>query len=173
MARVLGSFPSEVIEDQRSNTMSIFKIWKKWHCTPITVLILGIISLGMLLMIEHFDDKQRIEFSFEDILADLQTTVASIHFQFEEWLSGNTPVDVHNIWQRFDRSISLINILLYGGAYEYYPHLPPLKELQAQKEVENLKSLLVSMKMTAGKRSEIPKMIGMDSTLDKEYKKIS
>src|SRR4029450_1559253 len=105
------------------------------------------------------------------ILADLQTTAASIHFQLEEWLSGDTPVDVKHIWHRFDRCISLINILLYGGAYEYHPHLPPLKDLHAQQEVEHLKSLLISMKMTAGKWSEIPKNIGTDTALKKEYKK--
>jgi signal transduction histidine kinase len=171
MARGLGSLPSEVIAEQRSKTMRMFTIWNKWHCTPITVLLLGIISLGMLLMIGHFDDKQRIDFSFEDILADLQTTAASIHFQLEEWLSGDTPVDVKHIWHRFDRCISLINILLYGGAYEYHPHLPPLKDLHAQQEVEHLESLLISMKMTAGKWSEIPKNIGTDTALKKEYKK--
>jgi hypothetical protein len=68
-------------------------------------------------------DKQRIDFSFADVLTDLQIKAASIHFQFAEWLSGDTSVDANNIWQGFDYCLNLTDILLYGNTSEGHPYL--------------------------------------------------
>ena len=150
--------------------MGIFKIWKKWYCTPIIVFILGVIAIGIFLVIERINNKQRTDFSFADVLTDLQIKAVSIHFQFAEWLLGDTSVDSNNIWQGFDYCLSLTDILLYGNTSADHSHLPPLKDFKVLREVENIKSLIVSMKMTAGKRSDISKEIGIDPALYKEFK---
>ena len=109
---------------------------------PLAILALGLVTTGMFIWTIRINERQLINFETANALMDIQMLTTSSHLWLEESLSGDTEVDIDDVWADLNLAIALGEALLKGGKSEHGLEIHPLKEPQLRLQVERINELL-------------------------------
>ena len=135
-----------------------------WWDYPATVLLLGVLSLGMLTWTDHLGQRLQVNHSSSDTLRDLWTRAATAHLWLEEGLTDEEEPKLQRARTGFAEALRLSQVLRDGGESEYGNTVQPLKDPALRMRAEELTRLLV--KLNAGTRERIEKRAGITSPLN-------
>lgn len=122
-------------DPKRSATRSL-------HAFPLAILALGLLTTAMFIGVIKINDRQLINFGTANTLMDIQVLTTSSHLWLEESLSGDTKVDMEDVWAELNLAITLGEALLKGGKSEHGLDVYPLKDQQFRHRVERINTLL-------------------------------
>lgn len=149
--------------------MSIKRILKEQHWASTTVLLFGLISVFVLLFIQHIYRQQRAEAVVANLLMDIQIMVPNIHLQLEKGISGDTSFDINATLDRFDHCINLVETILSGGEVETGPVLQGLGDPGKRSQLMQIMSLLVNLKGIAWQRHLLSRQKAKNAALDEKF----
>ena len=147
------------------------KIFLQWYCMPVTVLLLGAFSVVLLVWTDRINEKQRVNFRTVEAVMDLQIHIATFHLWFEQALGGDLQQDMKEVWEDYDRAVILTDALLKGGETEHGP-IGHLIDTDLRNQVEEITSLLTTLKTVALVRMRKPGEAGIGTDLDHEFDRV-
>lgn len=149
---------------------------RRWHWTPVLLLLLGILSIVMLLWTWRASEHQAVQgVRLDDALRRLEISVAISHLWLEELLTGDETVDVPSIWKDLDRAIALLFMVVRGGEFESGGQpLDPLHDPKLLEQAESLRILLVELRDASFERYRQGAGIGtpMDQSFDETFRQV-
>jgi len=145
------------------------KSFRSIYWVPITVIILGMLSIAMLILINYVNERRHRSFALNDAVEHIQFKAAAFHLWLEEAITGDEEVEMEKVWLDIDRAIYLSEALLKGGVIRNDLILTPLEDSNQRIQVENIKSLLTRLKTIGQQRWVHPEIAGIGSALDKDF----
>jgi signal transduction histidine kinase len=145
--------------------------FRRIYGIPSTVVALGLISVAMLIWTDRINKSQRMNSAVADALNDAQIRIATFHVWFEEGISGESEIDMDEIWGDLNRAMNLLEVIMNGGKSVHGLILEPLplKDSNLRIHTEELKSLLIRFIDLGVLRLRDPNMGGIGSTLDQQF----
>jgi PAS domain S-box-containing protein len=140
-----------------------------WYWMPAVGFVLGALSTVLLVLINGLNEKQYEVAASADTVMALQLKAATAHLWFEEAITGNSLVDIGNVWSDFDHSVLLAEALLNGGEVDHGIMLAPLDDEVLRSDVETLIPLLMRLKNTARERFRQAKNAGIGTDSDAQF----
>ncbi len=131
------------------------KSWQ-WHGMPVTVFMIGMLSIILLLWTERIRERLYDDEALVDTINEVQILTATYHFRLEEFLSREPGTDTVNAPPELDRAINMIGAVLGGGDTEHHRIAEPLKSSELRRSAEAINSLLIKMKTIGQKRLTTP-----------------
>jgi len=104
--------------------------------------MLGIISLGLVLIINYVWEQQVQDFVVVDAATDLRKNLTTFHLRFEEYLRGDTAVDLEETREIFVDAKKLGQALLTGGTMKAGFSMQPLEDPALRKRAEEINVLM-------------------------------
>ena len=154
-----------------------FGFLERAHLTPITVLVVGILSIVLLVVTHIVSERQTTQhFLLDSALVRSEVKMATSHLWLEEHLSGDQTIDTERIWTDLNEARTLIQTVLQGG--ETLPagrRLEPLEDpelrLRAERLADRLErfSDLSVQRMNIGPEGDEAKA---GATLDQAYDEV-
>jgi signal transduction histidine kinase len=149
---------------------------RRWHWTPVLLLLLGLLSIVMLVWTWRASELQAVQgLGLDDALRRLEIGVVTSHLWLEEHLTGDESVDVQAIWKDLDRAIELLFVVVRGGAFEPGGQiLEPLNDPMLLEQAETLRILLVELRHGSFERLRQGAGIGtpMDQSFDETFRQV-
>ena len=145
------------------------KTFSTRYWMPLTIFIMGVLSLAVLSWSVILRANQRKDFALADAIMDMQIHTATYHLWFEEALYGDPSVNLDKVWADFDQASRLSVLMLNGGESEGGLILEPLEDPWLRTEAESLDSLLVQLKTIALQRLQDPPAASIGSALDQQF----
>jgi len=141
---------------------------------PITVFLIGLLSIVLILWVDRISEKLRIDEALIDAIMDVQINTALYHLRLEEVLDGypSEVIDAKEALEALERATTLVEATLDGGVSERGEVLEPLTDPALRARVEAIKALLVEFKATGQKRLQNPGKQWIGSVLEREFEKI-
>src|SRR6185369_2583260 len=87
--------------------------WNYWM--PMTVLLIGILSVALLFAIYRIRVYQHTNSILNDAILHVEVDTAMFHLKIEEFVSGDTTVNVQDAIARMDKTIRLAEAITSGG----------------------------------------------------------
>jgi len=124
------------------------------YLTPGVVLILGALSIVMLLWTGQFGGRRPLQDAAIDAsVRKFELSLITYHLWLEEYLRGDSDIDVTKVWQDLDRAIESIVTVLRGGATEPDAHaIEPLEHPEHRRLAESLKARLSQLREISAER---------------------
>lgn len=119
---------------------------------PMTVCVLGVVSMVLLIWTDHISQRQRMHFGLAATLMDLQMKVATTYLWLEEVIAGEDERKIERAWSDLREANRLSMALLNGGESEHSLILQPLKDPDLRRRVHGIRRLLSDYDMTARER---------------------
>jgi signal transduction histidine kinase len=161
----LKATPLYVFPADSGNSMKI----RQWIWIPTVVCLLGIFSIILLLLSHRIHERQHHDFDNLDTIMNTQITTATAHLWLEHILSGDEGVEDKQVIADLDKAIKLIDVILKNGHTEHDFFFGPLKNPALHTQAEEIKSLLVELKMSSLERLQSPETSGMGSATDRKF----
>ncbi len=139
------------------------------HALPLVILALGLLTTAMFIGVIIINDRQLINFGTANTLMDIQVLTTSSHLWLEESLSGDTKVDVEDVWAELNLAIALGEALLKGGKSEHGLNVYPLKNKQFRNRVERINTLLNVYKIGVQKKRQQDSIGFLSPAEDEEF----
>lgn len=136
---------------------------------PTFVFLLGILSVILLLWANRINAQQRIDFDIVDAIMDAQINTATAHLWLEHVISGDGGVEAKQVVADLDQAIKLIDVILEGGQAEHEWIFVPLKDPSLRIQTEEIKTLLLELRMSSLERLQSPETSGMGSDTDHKF----
>lgn len=141
----------------------------KWYRMPMTVFMIGILSLVMLLALHLIFKYQRYNSTIIDAIMEMETSAAIYHLRIEESIGGVPLADLRGGVSAVDRAIALADGLLKGGDYGRILSPGPLKPRESHARVEEIRSLLMEFREMGLERVRQHKESGAGSIDDRQF----
>lgn len=141
----------------------------RWHWMPLTVFVIGALSIALLLWGYRIHERQLDDFEVVDALKDMRSHTATFHLWLEEELAGDANIDSEILWYDLESAISLIGAVLHGGSTDHGSILIPLTDAKMLARAEALQTLLLELKATALERVQESDASGIGSSIDKRF----
>jgi len=148
---------------------SLTKKIRQWYWMPITVLVLGTLSIAMLLWEKKINERERMNVALVDAVVDAHLEAATFHFRFEEAISGQLASNVEKTWGYLEKALGLIEIILNGGESKNGIIVEPLKDSNLRTRAEELRSLLIKLRGMGNERFQNWKVKSIGSILDEPF----
>jgi two-component system, NtrC family, sensor kinase len=163
--------PAAIQIDDYATALAAMKLkrFSKRYWMPLTISIMGVLSLAVLSWSLILHANQRKDFALVDAIMDMQIHTATYHLWFEEALYGDPSVSLDNAWADFEHASRLSALMLNGGESERGLILEPLEESWLRTESEILSSLLIQLNAIALRRSQDSSTGGIGSPLDQQF----
>jgi signal transduction histidine kinase len=148
---------------------------RKWnYLMPMTVLLIGILSIALLFAIYRIRVYQHINSVLNNAVLHVEVDTAIFHLKIEEILSGETSENIQIAIVRMDNAIKLSEAISNGGPVdsEEEPVSGMVKMLGLHAQSEEMKSLLLSFKNQALWRLRNPQERGPGSDADEQFDKM-
>lgn len=150
----------------------IQKIFRRIYLIPILVLILSLLSVGMLLWVNDIKDREQKDFALTDAINDVRIRVANFHLWFEETLAGNPKIDKQKVWEDYEWSLKMTEVILNGGE-RYRGHtFEPFGKSGRRSQLEDLKSLLIKFGEIGRQRMQPGVAVGVSSELNHRFDEV-
>ncbi len=149
------------------------KLWR-WSWMPITVFLIGLLSIVQVLWVDRISEKLRIDEGFADALMDAQVNIAVYHLRLEEALYGydSKETDAKVALAALDQAITLIDAILSGGILEHGRDSAPLTDPELRARAETIKALLVEFKVVGLERLRSPGSGRIGTVLESRFETI-
>jgi C4-dicarboxylate-specific signal transduction histidine kinase len=121
---------------------------------PLLILALGLLATAMFIGTTRINERQLRNFETANALMDIQMLTTTSHLWLEESLSGDTEVDIDDVWADINLAITLGEALLQGGKSEHGLEIHPLKEQQLRLRLELVNELLNRYKIGVHKKRQ-------------------
>lgn len=142
----------------------------KWYRMPMTVFMIGILSLVMLLALHLIFKYQRFNSTIIDAIMEMETNAAIYHLRIEESIGGVPLADLKGGVAAVDRAIALADGLLNGGAdYGRISSAGPLKPRESQARMAEIRSLLLEFREMGLARVRHHKESGTGSIGERQF----
>ncbi|HSB70554.1 MAG TPA: ATP-binding protein [Candidatus Methylomirabilis sp.] len=135
-----------------------------WWDYPATVLLLGVLSLGMLAWTDQLYQRLRVHQFSSGVLLEERTLAATAHLWLEEGLTDGAETKLQRGQTEIAEALRLSHILLDGGESEYGYPVPPLVVPELRRRGEELTRLLT--RLSAGAREKIEMRGGPGTPID-------
>lgn len=145
---------------------------RRWYWVPTAVFVIGMLSIFLLLWVAHFSEKLLIDEVLVDAIMDAQIRTATYHLRLEEVLSGIASADVNEAVSALDQAIKLVDLALNGGVAEYGQILDPLEDPDLRARAEEIRLLLVKLKMLGLGRLQESGKPGADPLLEPQFESV-
>jgi signal transduction histidine kinase len=126
---------------------------------------LGLLSITMLIWIDHLSQRQHMHFARADALMDLRIRAATSHLWLEEALAHQVG-ELERAWADLSDAKRFAEVLLNGGETESGMPLAAMREPSHRQRVEELRQLLAEFERNARERVERPEVAGVGSPLE-------
>jgi signal transduction histidine kinase len=147
---------------------------KKWnYWMPMIVLVIGILSIIQFYTISRIRVYQHVNSVLNNAILHVEVNTAVFHMQIEEFLSGDTEVNIQDTIARMDNTIQLAEAIINGEPIgsEQESVSVMVKMLGLQARAEDMKSLLKSFKDMALWRLQSIDKRGPGSVADQQFDK--
>jgi PAS domain-containing protein len=142
----------------------------QWRTMPLSVFLLGLLSVVVVLWVGQVNEKQRSQFVLTNAVMDLQIHASTAHLWLEEALTaGPRHVDMEELWREFDRAIAPSETILSGGLTHHGPISDPLYDPALRSQAESIRFLLMEFKTFAAGRLKDSGSAGIGTVEDKRY----
>ncbi len=145
------------------------KRWWLRSYVPLSVLVLGALSLGMLVWTNHLSKRQLLQSDFADTLQDLRIRVSTAHLWLEEAITFSAE-EIDMAWADLAQARSLANALVEGGDTEHGSKIPPLQDARVRQLAVEIRQLLDEFVANTQERWRTLAKVG--SPLDKRTNEI-
>ncbi len=150
----------------------IQSIFRRIYLIPILVLILSLLSVGMLLWMNDIKEREGNDFALTDAINDIRMRVANFHLWFEEALAGNPKMDRQKVWEDYEWSLKMIEVVLNGGE-RYRGHtFKPFGKSSQRSQLEDMKSLLIKFGEIGRQRMQPGVAVGVSSELNHRFDEV-
>ncbi len=138
---------------------------------PGAVFCLGLLSISALSWNRYLGEQQLQQaISCDDALRRLEIAVITAHLWLEEHLTGDTSVEVTEIWQDLDQASELVLLVLQGGqATPGERALEPLEDPALRQSAESLQEQLVRLRSDSVQRYRHGEGAGIGSPMDQSF----
>jgi len=138
---------------------------------PMTVFLIGILSIALLLAISRIRVYQHINSVLNNAILHVEVDTAMFHLKTEEFISGDTTVNIQDAIARMDKTIELAEAIPGGGPIdsEQEPVAEMVKMLGLQSQAEEMNSQLKSFKNLALWRLQSIDERGPGSDADQQF----
>ena len=143
--------------------------YRRWQGLPITVLLIGMLSIVLLLWVERINERLSNDSAIVDAVMDVQIHTALYHLWLEEAIAGHVPVTVQDAMASLDQAIYLVNVTLDGGEAENEWIAEPLEDPEMRARAEVIKPLLMKLKTLGLERQQRSDKSGSGSALEHEF----
>lgn len=117
------------------------------YVVPTIFFLLGTLSIVLLMTAERLNERERLDFVRSATLMDIQIHTAMGHSQLEEAFENEVSETLDEARSHIDQAINLAEALVNGGKTEHEDIPYPLKDRVLQERVEEIKSLIIQVKM--------------------------
>jgi signal transduction histidine kinase len=147
-------------------------LWRHFYI-PVSVLVLGILSLAMLGWIDQISQKQRIQFGYANTLDDLRIRVSTAHLWYEEAITYSTE-EIDMAWADLRQAMNLAHTLLEGGETEHGLVLPPLADPELRRHALDIQEHLAAFEAIAQERWQVQGKVGspLDKKMNETFEKL-
>jgi diguanylate cyclase (GGDEF)-like protein/PAS domain S-box-containing protein len=134
------------------------------------VLLLGLISI-ILLSCSHISwrDLVKVNVPHIDNIIQTQVELSDAHLWFEELISGDTSIEIDEIWQGLDRADLLIQQILQGGKTNSGLDVIAIDNSGLKAELIKLQSIISEFRLIARQRWENKSESQVGSELDQRF----
>lgn len=139
---------------------------------PLTTLVLGIFSLSLVLIINFVWERQVREFITINAITDLRKDLTTFHLWLEQYLNGDSDIDIEKTRQSFIEAKKLGQALLSGGMVQTGFVVQPLEDPTHRKKAEEIMTLMEKLEEIVLIRMRDKKVSGSGSLNDKEFDKL-
>src|SRR5574341_1433125 len=149
------------------------KLWR-WRWMPITVFLIGLLSIVQVLWVDRISEKLRVDEGFADALMDAQVNIAVYHLRLEEALYGydSKETDAKVALAALDQAVTLVDAILNGGILEHGSDSAPLTDPVLRARAETIKALLVEFKVVGLERLRTPGSGRIGTILESRFETI-
>jgi signal transduction histidine kinase len=149
------------------------KLWQ-WRWMPITVFLIGLLSIVQVLWVDRISEKLRVDEGFAYALMDAQVNIAVYHLRLEEALYGydSKETDAKDAFAALDQALTLVDAILSGGVLEHGKDSAPLTDPELRARAEAIKALLVKFKVVGLERLRNPGSARIGSVLESRFEMI-
>lgn len=144
------------------------KIWP-WLWMPAGVFLLGILSAILLLSSYHVSERQRLDWNTVTAIMEAQIATATAHLWLKHVIVGEREVTAKEVIADLDQAITLFDAILQGGHPEQGLIPVSLKDPSLRARAEELKALLIALRINALLRLQSPETSGMGSATDHNF----
>lgn len=137
-----------------------------------SVLVIGVVSLGLLFWTRQIDLSQRMNFATARAIMGLQIKVATAHLWIEEAIFGEPKADIEKAWSDLQDATRLLKVLLNGGVSEHGWIVQPLTDPELRTMTEDIERLLSEFTATARERFQRPELGAIHTALDERIDQI-
>ncbi len=143
--------------------------WWQRSYVPLSVLVLGALSLGMLVWTNQLNRQELLQCEFEDALQDLRIRLSTAHLWLEEAITSSVD-EIDMAWSDLAQARSLADALVEGGDTENGETIPPVPDMKARQQAVVVRQLLDEFVVNAHERWRTLAPIG--SPLDNQTNEI-
>jgi len=145
------------------------KQWGLRSYVPLSVLVLGALSLGMLAWIHQLSKRQLLHSDFSEALQELRIRVSTAHLWIEEALTSSAE-KIDMAWADLVEAKRLAAALVEGGDTWRGERIPPLRDVRVRQVAVDIRQLLDEFEANARARWGVRDRVG--SPMDKRTNEI-
>ena len=158
--------------EQSANFIAKRKAQILRHLMPLAILGLGTVSFLIIILFSYLSKKQGHIYSYNSLIMSVEISTANSHLWLEEYVTGDSTIDIEKNLAAIDQSIEVIGGLLNDGISWHGVMLQPLDDRELIARVEVVEALLKEFKSTAIERLAQPEHSGIGSVLDQRFDEI-
>ena len=158
--------------EQSANFIAKRKAQILRHLMPLAILGLGTVSFLIIILFNYLSEKQGHIYSYNSLIMSVEISTANSHLWLEEYVTGDSTIDIEKNLAAIDQSIEVIGGLLNDGISWHGVMLQPLDDRELIARVEVVEALLKEFKSTAIERLAQPEHSGIGSVLDQRFDEI-
>lgn len=114
----------------------------RWETSILTICVFGLLSLGLVLVINYVWQQQVQDFVVVDTATDLRKDLTTFHLRFEEYMHGDTSVELEELRKIFIDAKKLGQALVTGGTIKAGFSMRPLEDPELRKHAEEINVLM-------------------------------
>lgn len=152
--------------EQSANFIAKRKAQILRHLMPLAILGLGTVSFLIIILFNYLSEKQGHIYSYNSLIMSVEISTANSHLWLEEYVTGDSTIDIEKNLAAIDQSIEVIGGLLNDGISWHGVMLQPLDDRELIARVEVVEALLKEFKSAAIERLAQPEHSGIGSVLD-------
>jgi PAS domain-containing protein len=113
------------------------------------------------------------DFPRDDAIMEMGKQIAIFHLWLEEYLYGDTSVDLDEVWPYLHRAISLSHALLEGDELDEHGFaIQPFRSPAVRTKLKKLRYELTRLQTLAGQRIQNKNKMGIGTEADQEFDRI-
>ncbi|MBA4373801.1 MAG: hypothetical protein C0402_13190 [Thermodesulfovibrio sp.] len=114
----------------------------RWEVGILAICVFGLISMGLILGINYIWEQQVRDFALVDTVTDLRKDLTTHHLRVEEYMNGDTSINLEATRDIFMGVKKLARALLTGGQVQTGFSIAPVEDPALRKQAEEINLLM-------------------------------